>query len=202
MTWAHCHTVPLTWAVNIKQSRELLSPPLTVPSRLSKTECKSCWNNWINTSTTMANYKAYFCVYVWCLFVCVCTCVRVVVCVCLIVCLCVCWCVHVCAHVCMCLCACWAYVPVCARVFVCWCNNLCSPPRYTVLHRSKLVLSMILHLNYSRETIGSSGGGCRGKKREAVVLSLPPPLHQSHCVWYSDCSHPLTHVKPGVNITV
>lgn len=46
-------------------------------------------------------------------------------------------------------------VSVCCCVCAGWCNNLCSFPHYTVLHRSKWVLSMFLHLNYTTEIIGS-----------------------------------------------
>lgn len=54
---------------------------------------------------------------------------------------------------------------VSVRLCVCsrWCNNLCSLPHYTVLHRTKWVLSMFLHLNYTtennRQRRGRRGGG-------------------------------------------
>lgn len=55
--------------------------------------------------------------------------------------------------VCLCLCVC-----VCSG----WCNNMCSLPHYTVLHCSKWVLSMFLHLSYTMEIIGN---GSRGRGR-------------------------------------
>lgn len=91
-------------------------------------------------------------------------------------------CLYVCAILCASVCVCRADVIICIPA-----------PHYTLLHRSKWVLSMSLHLNYTTEIIGRSAAGMkRTAEEEEEEGEEEQLLHwdQRLYMWHSvTCSH-------------
>lgn len=88
-------------------------------------------------------------------------------------------------------------VSVCCCVCAGWCNNLCSFPHYTVLHRSKWVLSMFLHLNYTTEIIGS---GVAEEEEECRGSSSTELRDQTLSSWHLVTSSCLVRCNMAITI--
>lgn len=88
-------------------------------------------------------------------------------------------------------------VSVCCCVCAGWCNNLCSFPHYTVLHRSKWVLSMFLHLNYTTEIIGS---GVAKEEEECRGSSSTELRDQTLSWWHLVTSSCLARCNMAITI--